>query len=40
MVLQEGEIREFASPNKLLEDEQTIFYSLARDAGLVWYLNN
>lgn len=35
MVLDKGEIREYASPNELLADNNTIFFGMAKDAGLV-----
>ena len=35
MVLDKGIIAEFDSPNQLLEDDGSIFHSMARDAGLV-----
>ena len=35
MVLDKGEIREFAAPADLLADKQTIFYGMAKDAGIV-----
>ena len=35
LVLHEGRVAEFDSPQNLLRDESTIFYSLAKDAGLV-----
>jgi len=35
LVLHEGKVAEFSSPEKLLKDDRTIFYSLAKDAGLV-----
>ena len=35
MVLDEGSIAEYDSPNHLLEDGESIFHSMAKDAGLV-----
>jgi ABC-type multidrug transport system fused ATPase/permease subunit len=35
MVLDKGELKEFNTPDALLADSQSIFYSLAKDAGLV-----
>ncbi|ESP02039.1 hypothetical protein LOTGIDRAFT_111500, partial [Lottia gigantea] len=35
MVLDSGTIKEYDSPNRLLEDKTTIFYGMAKDAGLV-----
>ncbi len=35
MVLDKGEIREFDSPQNLLDDGTTIFHSMAKDANLV-----
>ncbi|KAH9523860.1 Multidrug resistance-associated protein 1 [Bulinus truncatus] len=35
MVLDSGVIREYATPNELLENNQSIFYSMAADAKLV-----
>lgn len=35
MVLDSGEVREFAPPQELLADEESIFYSLAKQANLV-----
>lgn len=35
MVLDAGKIKEFASPQKLLQDENSLFYSLAKDAQIV-----
>ena len=34
MVLDKGELHEYDSPDNLLSDNSTIFYSLAKDAGL------
>ncbi|CAG7831109.1 unnamed protein product [Allacma fusca] len=34
LVLDRGEIREFESPSNLLKNKQSIFYSMAKDAGL------
>ncbi|CAL1548848.1 unnamed protein product [Lymnaea stagnalis] len=35
MVLDQGYIKEFSSPNILLSDKTSIFYGMAKDAGLV-----
>jgi len=35
MVLSMGEIREFDRPEFLLRDKESIFYGMAKDAGLV-----
>jgi len=35
LVLHEGRVAEFDSPDALLNDHSTIFYSLAKDAGLI-----
>ncbi|XP_013781403.1 multidrug resistance-associated protein 1-like [Limulus polyphemus] len=35
MVLDKGKIIEYDSPSDLLEDEQSVFYSMAKDAGLI-----
>jgi ATP-binding cassette subfamily C (CFTR/MRP) protein 1 len=35
MVLDRGELKEFNTPDNLLGDKNSIFYSLAKDAGLV-----
>lgn len=35
MVLDAGKIKEFASPQKLLQNQNSVFYSLARDAQIV-----
>ena len=34
MVLDKGEIKEFGSPQELLADAQSTFFSMAKDAGL------
>ncbi|OQV17406.1 Multidrug resistance-associated protein 1 [Hypsibius exemplaris] len=34
MVLDQGKIKEFDSPSNLLQDQSTIFYGLAKDAGI------
>ncbi|XP_069125383.1 multidrug resistance-associated protein 1-like [Argopecten irradians] len=36
MVLDAGEIREYEAPHTLLQDKDTIFYGMAKDAGLVF----
>lgn len=36
MVLDQGRIREFQSPQELLQDTESVFYGMAKDAGLVW----
>lgn len=35
LVLDNGEIVEFAAPSELLADSSTIFYSMAKDAKLI-----
>lgn len=35
IVLDKGKIAEFASPNDLLLNKKSAFYSMAKDAGLV-----
>ena len=35
MVLDQGKIKEFQSPDNLLADDRSIFYGMAKDAGLV-----
>lgn len=35
LVLDKGKLAEFDSPNKLLHDKTSIFYGMAKDAGLV-----
>ena len=33
--MDQGKIAEFASPQQLLEDKKSMFYAMAKDAGLV-----
>ena len=40
MVLDQGKIVEFNDPNTLLKDKSTIFYGMAKDADIVWSLEN
>ena len=35
LVLEAGKVKEFDSPENLLDDHQSAFYSMAKDAGLV-----
>lgn len=35
LVLSAGKVAEFASPAELLEDKNSIFYSMAQESGLV-----
>ena len=35
MVLDKGEIAEFDAPSALLKNKQSIFYGMAKDAGIV-----
>jgi len=35
LVLDQGQIKEFAPPSELLANKQSIFYGMAKDAGLV-----
>ena len=35
LVLKDGEIEEFDSPQKLLENSRGTFYSMAKDAGII-----
>lgn len=35
MVLDKGQLVEYAPPEQLLADKNSIFYSMAKDAGLV-----
>ncbi len=34
MVLDAGKVKEFDPPDKLLRDKKSIFYGMAKDAGL------
>ena len=35
LVLDAGQVKEFAAPNELLSNKKSSFYSMAKDAGLV-----
>jgi ABC-type multidrug transport system fused ATPase/permease subunit len=35
LVLDHGEVKEFDTPERLLNNSQSLFYSMAKDAGLV-----
>jgi len=35
MVLDKGTVREFDTPSNLLRDKNSIFYGMAKDAGVV-----
>ena len=35
LLLEAGKVREFAPPGELLADAKSMFYSMAKDAGLV-----
>ena len=35
MILDQGEVKEFDSPRNLLENTKSLFYGMAKDAGLV-----
>lgn len=35
LVLDKGQISEFAAPTELLQNKKSAFYSMAKDAGLV-----
>ena len=35
LVLDKGEVKEFDSPTNLLDNKTSIFYGMAKDAGLV-----
>lgn len=37
MVLDAGKIAEYDSPQTLLQNPESIFYGMAKDAGLVWW---
>ena len=34
IVMSDGKIAEFETPQKLLEDDKSLFYSMAKDAGI------
>ena len=34
MVMDQGEVREFATPMELLSNENSLFYAMAKDAGV------
>ena len=36
LVLSDGEIKELDAPNSLLKNTESVFYSMAKDAGIVW----
>lgn len=36
MVLDTGKIAELGVPSELLKDKKGIFYSMAKDAGIIW----
>ena len=36
MVMDKGMISEFDSPETLLQDKEGVFYSMAKDAGIIW----
>lgn len=36
LVLENGLVREFDSPKRLLENPRSLFYSLAKESGIVW----
>ena len=35
LVLDRGKVREFDTPSKLLQNDKSMFYSMAKDTGLV-----
>lgn len=35
MVLDAGQVKEFAAPSELLSNKRSLFYSMAKSAGLV-----
>ena len=35
LVLDKGQVKEFDTPNNLLSNKKSIFYGMAKDAGLV-----
>lgn len=38
MVMSQGEILELDSPLNLRKNQQSAFYKMAKDAGLMWFM--